>query len=830
MSNRSLKYFLITSTLFSAVTFYVTPVSAQSNTYYSVNSEPSVEVNLDVLENMDAPSPVYTPSAPVAINTTIETTPIAPPAGFENRNEMAPVVISSQSTATPSNEINLIPPQTSPVLTTVASPPILTTPAAPITRPVMAPIAAPTVQKQVVTTTSVETTGPRPSFLDVIEKSVDRLAGPSNTPPPVITAPVSNIPAFSEPASKYIAPQASQQLIIRPPTAAPAQPVLTQRTKQITAIETTSAPTVQSVPMIVEPIVPKIIEPTVSPQIAVAPPVKPVENLVPVKDMKIVETSPSSTISTPVQNTILSEPLNNIQSSDIDWKKAVTVTPANAPVIKSEPIEIAEIPVTTTETVSIAETPKENITKYDIDWREGVKVTPIAQAETVKTVKVDTAESLDTTATITPPAGSASAPIGREDSNQPLNLAISQAAIPPMTADDVTHIETISINELNKQEVDSAPVIQPVETVKKTRIVKLSDEDMEGDKPLATILAENPHNEPAEPVTAPEISSVKETVKKDVAEPVILNENISMAQFKSQPSIPVGRNVDKVSTVPVIATPDVNAPATAPEKVEIAGYKNMDAEVAIVKSMSGPFNYDRNPKPSSKLENITVDDLEAVNELSTDAVYNNQNLGTPPQIVISEMPNGRGPAPEFVSVKQAPEIAEPELSIAQANKVRISKDEEPQITSVTTVEKTETIETVQAAPVEEVTVTEIDLNTDTAADETIETAFFMPALNDTSLVYEGGSQDISEDLKGQISPLIDQLKQDPNARLQLRSYAQSADGSESSARRISLARAIELRKYIMSNGVAAERLDVRALGEDEATGAPVNRVDMVITP
>ena len=65
-------------------------------------------------------------------------------------------------------------------------------------------------------------------------------------------------------------------------------------------------------------------------------------------------------------------------------------------------------------------------------------------------------------------------------------------------------------------------------------------------------------------------------------------------------------------------------------------------------------------------------------------------------------------------------------------------------------------------------------------------------------------------------------------RLQIRAYANAPDsGSSSSARRLSLSRALSVRSYLIDQGIRSTRIDVRALG-DTGSGA-LDRVDVSVS-
>src|SRR5690606_1794995 len=64
-----------------------------------------------------------------------------------------------------------------------------------------------------------------------------------------------------------------------------------------------------------------------------------------------------------------------------------------------------------------------------------------------------------------------------------------------------------------------------------------------------------------------------------------------------------------------------------------------------------------------------------------------------------------------------------------------------------------------------------------------------------------------------------------SGRLELRAYAGPPHDTSSNARRLALKRALSVRRILVSNGVTAERIHVRALGGTSDDG-PADRVDV----
>ncbi len=73
--------------------------------------------------------------------------------------------------------------------------------------------------------------------------------------------------------------------------------------------------------------------------------------------------------------------------------------------------------------------------------------------------------------------------------------------------------------------------------------------------------------------------------------------------------------------------------------------------------------------------------------------------------------------------------------------------------------------------------------------------------------------------------IISTLNTKPDLRIEIQSFATSADNGQSSARRISLARAVSIRSFLIEQNIAPNRIDIRALGE-ETTLEPIDRSDL----
>lgn len=78
-----------------------------------------------------------------------------------------------------------------------------------------------------------------------------------------------------------------------------------------------------------------------------------------------------------------------------------------------------------------------------------------------------------------------------------------------------------------------------------------------------------------------------------------------------------------------------------------------------------------------------------------------------------------------------------------------------------------------------------------------------------------------------VDGIVSALQSDPAARLMIEAYGTSVDQGEHSDRRLSLARAMSVRRVIMEEGIAPHRIDIRALGRHVPDGSP-ERVDLSV--
>lgn len=105
-----------------------------------------------------------------------------------------------------------------------------------------------------------------------------------------------------------------------------------------------------------------------------------------------------------------------------------------------------------------------------------------------------------------------------------------------------------------------------------------------------------------------------------------------------------------------------------------------------------------------------------------------------------------------------------------------------------------------------------------------EVAIIVPPVDKLSIPFAQGMSD-AQDLA--IDAIVSALQSDPAARLMIEAYGTATDQGENSDRRLSLARAMNVRKAIVGSGVAPHRIDIRAQGRQAPAGSP-DRVDLSV--
>jgi len=108
----------------------------------------------------------------------------------------------------------------------------------------------------------------------------------------------------------------------------------------------------------------------------------------------------------------------------------------------------------------------------------------------------------------------------------------------------------------------------------------------------------------------------------------------------------------------------------------------------------------------------------------------------------------------------------------------------------------------------------------------------VPKSDSNAVRFAPGVADLGGDARAVLDAVAAKLIAQPAERIQLVAYA-SAPGTGADdaieARRVSLARAVAVRAYLIQHGVSSIRIDVRALGNNPAEGGgSLDRVDLTV--
>ncbi|MGH7007088.1 MAG: OmpA family protein [Stellaceae bacterium] len=102
-----------------------------------------------------------------------------------------------------------------------------------------------------------------------------------------------------------------------------------------------------------------------------------------------------------------------------------------------------------------------------------------------------------------------------------------------------------------------------------------------------------------------------------------------------------------------------------------------------------------------------------------------------------------------------------------------------------------------------------------------------PPSDSRAIRFAPGATELQGDASSVLDGLAQKLKAAPAERISLVAYASGDADQAIEARRVSLARSVAVRAYLIQHGVASTQIDVRALGNRVTDGGSADRVDLV---
>jgi len=105
----------------------------------------------------------------------------------------------------------------------------------------------------------------------------------------------------------------------------------------------------------------------------------------------------------------------------------------------------------------------------------------------------------------------------------------------------------------------------------------------------------------------------------------------------------------------------------------------------------------------------------------------------------------------------------------------------------------------------------------------------VPQSDSRAIRFAPGATDLQGDASTVLDGMAQKLKAAPADHIALVAYASGDADQAIEARRISLARAVAVRAYLIQHGVASTQIEVRALGNRVPDGGSADRVDLVTT-
>ncbi len=103
-----------------------------------------------------------------------------------------------------------------------------------------------------------------------------------------------------------------------------------------------------------------------------------------------------------------------------------------------------------------------------------------------------------------------------------------------------------------------------------------------------------------------------------------------------------------------------------------------------------------------------------------------------------------------------------------------------------------------------------------------------PSGDAATIPFGGATADLPSDAQPVLDGVARRMVEDAGTRLMVRSYAGGTPEAAAQARRLSLNRALAVRRYLVERGVRGTRIDIRALG-NMAPDDPRDRIDLTLS-
>jgi outer membrane protein OmpA-like peptidoglycan-associated protein len=98
----------------------------------------------------------------------------------------------------------------------------------------------------------------------------------------------------------------------------------------------------------------------------------------------------------------------------------------------------------------------------------------------------------------------------------------------------------------------------------------------------------------------------------------------------------------------------------------------------------------------------------------------------------------------------------------------------------------------------------------------------------SALKFKPGATDLGSGAQPVLDTIANRLLANETLRVQIISHATGGADDAMEARRVSLARAVAVRAYLIEKGVRSLRIDVRALGNRAENGPASDQVDLLV--